>query len=219
MIRPMTTLIFCVAVGLPLALRAQEITDAQKLAELKALKVDGHATWTDPQPNMELKFELSVTGSKAIVDNANAVIAVLPLDIKYTPPMLPPGADEPMRQQMATQAKGQNDMFAQMLQDVFRDKFLKLGYQVVEREEIQKVMQEQNLSMTDLVEREKKIQVGKLLAAKFLFTHELQTVCFVNFQTGAMESTYSYSGKFIDAETGRVRATVQYIISSKGKVG
>lgn len=193
---------------------AQGTLPPEQLRELKDLKRDGNAAWKDG----EQTYELSVTGAKAIVDNANAVVAMMPIEAKFTPPMMPPDATQQMRADMERQAKASNDMFTQMLQDVFRDKFMKLGYQVVDRQETEKVLQEQNLNMTDLVAQDKKIRVGKLLSARFLYLQQVHSVTLMDYRTRALSIQITYTGRFTDVETGRVCASVQYVITQQGLV-
>ena len=77
-------------------------------------------------------------------------------------------------------------------------------YRVVERMEFVKVMEEQKLSQSDMVDEEQALQIGKLLAADIIITGAI---------TNALGKRM-ISARMIQAETGQVMATSSVTVGS-----
>jgi len=86
--------------------------------------------------------------------------------------------------------------------EVFERNFINFGFTLIERMQVNKVLEELSLSMTGLVKEDTAIEAGKMLSA--------QAVCFLNINASTLIPDHSYlkySFKIISVETGNILAT------------
>jgi hypothetical protein len=88
---------------------------------------------------------------------------------------------------------------ASLLSDLFAAALLDTGaFRVADRQELGKVLDEQQLQLSDLVAGEGAVKIGQILAARYLATGSL----------GSLGSTYVVTLKVLDVETGETLVTV-----------
>jgi hypothetical protein len=96
---------------------------------------------------------------------------------------------------------------AMILSEALREELFKLGrFQLVNRENLGKVLQEIELGMSGLVDEKQAVQIGKGLAAGEVVTGQL----------GALGKSYILQAKRIDAESFRT-LSIQSLKSSRGE--
>ncbi len=80
-------------------------------------------------------------------------------------------------------------------------------FAVIERKQIAKVMNEQGFQMTGAVDMEKAVQVGKLLAVKYL----------VMGSVAKLGGNYIINGKIVDVESGNVLLATKVVVKNEGE--
>ncbi len=75
-------------------------------------------------------------------------------------------------------------------------------FQVIERDDLQKILQELHFQHTDLADEEKAAEIGKLIGAKILVTGELYS----------KETNYELFLKLLNVETGEVLSVTKTVI-------
>jgi len=88
-----------------------------------------------------------------------------------------------------------------VIYDAYESQFLNYGFDVVERNKIEKVLEELGLSMTGLISEEAAVKTGKLVGAKSICLIDMITVDGKSDPTIAF---YQESFKVIKVETGQI---------------
>lgn len=86
--------------------------------------------------------------------------------------------------------------------------FSDIPYRIIEREMLNKVMQEQALAMTGIVKQQKAVKIGKVLYADFLILGRI-------FRSG---NTYRISAKIVETETTIVKKQVLEDFKTEGNI-
>ena len=81
-------------------------------------------------------------------------------------------------------------------------------YQVVERQQLAKVLKEQKLQMTDLVDPKSAVEIGKLLGAETIVTGSIVK----------MGKTYTITPRFIEVKTATVKKSENLTCSSEDEI-
>jgi curli biogenesis system outer membrane secretion channel CsgG len=142
----------------------------------------------DPQ---QLKVQIGTE----LAAKQNISIAVLPFERGE------PGADHNETWWSMTSVKDAGSLVS----DMFTTELLRVpGFRLVERSQINRVLQELDLSLTDLISKKSAQQIGQLLGVEAVILGSVSDYRQSRDWTGGSSSVFSYSMRMVDVLTGTV---------------
>jgi len=92
-----------------------------------------------------------------------------------------------------------------LVSDMFTTEFMRVpGWRLVERSQIRKILQELDLSLTELIQKKSAQEIGKLLGVHAVAVGHVGTFWSGDDWVGGRFSNYSYSMRVVDTESGTV---------------
>ena len=105
-----------------------------------------------------------------------------------------------------------------LVSDMFTTEFMRVpGWRLVERSQIRKVLQELDLSLTELIQKKSAQEIGKLLGVDMVAIGHVGAFYFSGNWAGGRAFDYSYSMRLVKTESGSV--LISATVSEQSEAG